>query len=645
MTGVRRNMAAGLLAAGLLLSIPRPFSGFARADEPKSATANAFEPGLPRGWKGGSPNERAYASGIDRAVVHGGRASALVRMTGARPLDPGTLVQSVRAEPYRGRRIRFSGFIRTEGANGGAGLWMRVDGTDAILAYDNMSSRRIRWTRDWQEAEIVLDVAPESRTITFGLILIGDGKVWLDDVRIEAVGKDVSSTDLLGHEQKGEVRHAIGVNPPTNLDFEEGIGAPGLDATAATTAPLTTEQTQWLRTHLIPFETAEPGRGFADLRPLKPLIGDARIVALGEATHGTREFFRMKHRLTEFLAAEMGFTLFAIEANMPEAYRINEYVLTGKGDPKELLRGLYFWMWDTREVLDLVLWMRRFNESGRGRVQFLGFDMQFGELAMSNTRAFVAEHDPEYAKELEAAYRELDEYWGAPDLVRAARELPAEEKAARARGAWRVVEHLEASRPGYREKADADRVERAIQDARIAAQAAELMSRGAGYRDRCMAENVEWILDRAPKGSKIVLWAHNGHVARQPGWMGAHLAERYGNAQVVVGFASHAGRYTAIQPGLGLVSDNEMTPSAPGSLEWRLHETSLPRLVLDLRGASSDAPESSWLRRTHEMRSIGTVAMDRQFFPIVAPDAYDVLIYFDQTHASASFRARGMTDR
>ena len=91
-------------------------------------------------------------------------------------------------------------------------------------------------------------MAPEARTITFGVILIGDGKVWLDDVRIEAVGKDVPSTDLLGHEQKGEVRHAIGVNPPTNLDFEEGIGAPGLNGTAATTAPLTTEQTQWLRT-------------------------------------------------------------------------------------------------------------------------------------------------------------------------------------------------------------------------------------------------------------------------------------------------------------------------------------------------------------------------------------------------------------
>ena len=127
--------------------------------------------------------------------------------------------------------------------------------------------------------------------------------------------------------------------------------------------------------------------------------------------------------------------------------------------------------------------------------------------------------------------------------------------------------------------------------------------------------------------------------------MGAHLAERYGNAQVVVGFASHAGRYTAIRPGLGLVSDNELTLSARGSLEWRLHETGLARLVLDLRGASSDAPESSWLRRAHVMRSIGTVAMDRQFFPIVAPDSYDVLIYFDQTQASESFRARDAAER
>ena len=79
------------------------------------------------------------------------------------------------------------------------------------------------------------------------------------------------------------------------------------------------------------------GSGLDDLAPFKALIGDARIVALVEATHGTREFFQMKHRLTEFLASEMGFTIFSIEANMPEAYRVNGFILRGQGDPGTVL--------------------------------------------------------------------------------------------------------------------------------------------------------------------------------------------------------------------------------------------------------------------------------------------------------------------
>jgi erythromycin esterase len=153
-----------------------------------------------------------------------------------------------------------------------------------------------------------------------------------------------------------------------------------------------------------------------------------------------------------------------------------------------------------------------------------------------------------------------------------------------------------------------------------------------------MAENVAWILDHAPEGSKIVLWAHNGHVSKQPGSMGSYLARRYGAEMVVLGFACHEGRYTAIRPGRGLVDDNQAKPSASGSLEWHLHETGLPRLVLDLRKASKDAPASSWLRRPHDLRSIGALAMERQFYPSVVPNLYDVLIYFDKTTASACFR-------
>src|SRR5262245_43295749 len=99
----------------------------------------------------------------------------------------------------------------------------------------------------------------------------------------------------------------------------------------------------WLKTHAVPISTTEAGNGFEDLRPLKEFIGDARVVALGECTHGTREVFQMKHRLVEYLASELGFTIFSIEANMPEAYRLNEYVLEGRGDPRKLVAGMYFW--------------------------------------------------------------------------------------------------------------------------------------------------------------------------------------------------------------------------------------------------------------------------------------------------------------
>jgi erythromycin esterase len=393
-------------------------------------------------------------------------------------------------------------------------------------------------------------------------------------------------------------------------------------------------------------DTAEAGQGFADLQPLKEVIGTARIVALGEATHGTSEFFKMKHRLTEFLANELGFNIFAIEANMPEAYLVNEYVLSGKGDPKERLSGMYFWTWDTQEVLDMIFWMRRFNESGKGKIQFLGFDMQFGQLAMKNVRAFIATVDRDYTAKLEKSYEGLGDYWGSRDRMKAARALPAAEKEVRTKRAWDVVKHMESSRAEYLKKASTEAVDRTIQDARVAAQAAQSQSNGSGlYRDECMAENVAWIVDHSPEGSKIVLWAHNGHVSKHAGSMGSYLAKRFGDAMIVVGFACHDGKYTAVCPGRGLVDDNEAKPPAQGSLESYLHQTGLLRFVLDLRKASKDAPESAWLRQPHNFRSIGAMAMEQQFMPAVVPDQFDALIYFDKTKASACFRVNGATKR
>src|SRR5688572_21336014 len=163
----------------------------------------------------------------------------------------------------------------------------------------------------------------------------------------------------------------------------------------------------WLDAHAVSLSTPEAGHGFADLEPLRAIVGDARIVALGEGTHGTREFFQAKHRLLEFLASEMGYTLFSIEASTPEAYALDAYVQGGPGDPKALIGGMYFWTWNTEEVLALVEWMRAFNAAGKGPLHFTGFDMQTPDLAMEIVTGFLKGVDPERAQEVEVAYARL----------------------------------------------------------------------------------------------------------------------------------------------------------------------------------------------------------------------------------------------
>jgi len=171
--------------------------------------------------------------------------------------------------------------------------------------------------------------------------------------------------------------------------------------------------TEWIANQAIPLSTVEARHGFADLQPLKKALAGARIVGLGEATHGTREFFRLKHRLLEFLATEMGFTIFAIEGDMAVASRLNDYVLRGEGDPKKLLGSLYC---NHEEVLDMIHWMREFNQSGKGRLEFTGFDMQNVYTSGAIVSGFAGKYDPDYSGTVQSALAaSRNARWVLPD--------------------------------------------------------------------------------------------------------------------------------------------------------------------------------------------------------------------------------------
>jgi erythromycin esterase-like protein len=146
-----------------------------------------------------------------------------------------------------------------------------------------------------------------------------------------------------------------------------------------------------LRANTFPLKTVSAESGFDDLQPLRSVLQDKRIVALGEATHGTREFFKMKHRLLEFLVREMGYEHFGMETS-PEAGRvINDYVLGGSQDPRLVL----YWPWATAEVMDMIEWMRAYNADPKStrKITFHGIDPTVGQrdLVMAENVARVLE--------------------------------------------------------------------------------------------------------------------------------------------------------------------------------------------------------------------------------------------------------------
>lgn len=172
----------------------------------------------------------------------------------------------------------------------------------------------------------------------------------------------------------------------------------------------------WLKTAAVPIATADPAAPIDDLKALAPMVDGVQVVGLGEATHGTREHFQLKHRLVEYLVREHGFTIFSIEASTPEAYRLNDYVLTGRSgditDPAKLIGGMIFWTWNTEEVLALVQWMRHFNREQEAagspkRVQFTGFDMQTPDYAARIARRFIESRRPPLLADFDATLADV----------------------------------------------------------------------------------------------------------------------------------------------------------------------------------------------------------------------------------------------
>ncbi|NVB82767.1 MAG: DUF1416 domain-containing protein [Kofleriaceae bacterium] len=394
--------------------------------------------------------------------------------------------------------------------------------------------------------------------------------------------------------------------------------------------PPPAEVVEYIGKQGIALKTVEAGNGLDDMAPLAKLVGKAKIVALGEATHGSREIFQMKHRLLEYLVEKQGFSVFALEANQPECRVINDYVLNGKGTAKEALAGIYFWTWNTEEVLAMIEWMRAYNADAKHKtkVQFAGFDMQTSRVAHANVAAAVKKAAPDRADALLAPIAPLGESMSQ----QAVKNLSPDQRKA-------LTAALAALKPVLA-KADPD----TRHDVRVLEQAAAMYMDETAFdaRDRAMAENVGWLLDTTK--ARIVVWAHNGHISKfLPAAenaatfknMGSVLKAKYKADYLPIGFVFGQGSFQAMDwtkksRRLGEASIGP-APEHYGSAAFA--KTGKPLLVLDLRTLPKRGKVAEWFAAKHPFREIGAVWQGEpaMTFLQALPPVYDAVIYIDKT--------------
>lgn len=169
---------------------------------------------IPNGWFPAGSNPSEYEMSIDKKIFQNGNSSAFIKSKSPKLNDFGTLMQTIDAKDYLGKRLKLSGHIKSQDVNGWSGMWMRIDGdNNQQLGFDNMQNRAITGTTNWEKYEIVLDVPGNSKTLNYGVLLGGNGKVWIDNLKMEEVDKNVPVTNLM-KENKLPAK-------PINLDFEE----------------------------------------------------------------------------------------------------------------------------------------------------------------------------------------------------------------------------------------------------------------------------------------------------------------------------------------------------------------------------------------------------------------------------------------
>ena len=400
-----------------------------------------------------------------------------------------------------------------------------------------------------------------------------------------------------------------------------------------------------------------------DYDPLLNRIGDASFVLIGEASHGTHEFYRHRAAITKRLIDEKQFAAVAVEADWPDAYRVKRFVRGESTDTEAVdalgdFKRFPTWMWRNADVLDFVGWLRQHNdrvESGKQKVGFYGLDLYSLYTSIEAVLAYLSKVDPDAAQRARRRYscfEHLDQdpqrygYAAGSGLIESCEDAVVEQLLELQRRALELPK-----RDGW---SAADELFFAEQNARLVRNAEEYyrsMFRGAtaswNLRDQHMSDTLDALHGHLSDGkgkTKIVVWAHNSHLgdarATQMGDqgelnVGQLTRERYGRDAVLIGFSGHSGTVTAANEWDAPAERMHVRPALPASYEDLFHNLGMQSWLVVLNDGTRNLVD---IPKALLQRAIGVIYRPQtergsHYFQARLSDQFDAMIHFDVTRA------------
>jgi protein-L-isoaspartate(D-aspartate) O-methyltransferase len=402
--------------------------------------------------------------------------------------------------------------------------------------------------------------------------------------------------------------------------------------------------------HCEPFDYIES----ADLGPLLQRIGDARVVLLGEATHGTSQFYEMRELITRALIEKKGFSFVGIEGDWPDVAKIDHYVRHFEYPASEWTAFARFptWMWRNREVRNFVDWLRYYNADfePEQRVAFYGLDLYSLHRSIGEIVDYLEAVDPETARIARHRYGCLTPWQSDPATYGHAALNGTYRSCEEAVG--RMLTELRSKQREYTLR-DGERYFDAMQNAKLIVNAEKyyrVMYYGSraswNLRDGHMFATLNSLLEYHGSHSKAVVWAHNSHVGNAKATemsnrgelnIGQLCRSQFGDKCYSIGFGTHTGTVAAASEWDGPMETKKVVPSLPQSYELLFHECEIPKFMLPLRNPRS-ADMKDLLLVPRLQRAIGVIYRPEterasHYFECCLPQQFDELIWFDETSA------------